>query len=464
MGLDPAAIPGLLSARHSFAPQLTAPSITDTTMSIIGITRDRKTLIGTNSTVTGQLYYSTDDGVTWSAALLATPDASTANYAVETEDMELILGYGTTRFVNRTGGWASRTMAGGSMTSTGIISSRASGVYPYPFWSLQTYGELTLVCEYGAKSNNPLTNNARYVYMSKDWGAKWFTIFDLQGADGANITPVSGGYHLHGVAYDPWGNRIWVTQGDNNDGIWYSDDAADLQIWSDASTTASSTTLTVASTTTTTFTAADVGKQIRGGTIPAGTTIASVTDYRTVVLSQAPTATATNVIIAVGSLTWNRFHYGRSGRFQVTGIIPAPEGVYFGSDGYPTGLHLARRTASGRPGKIENVLRTAPYSTGTGAHLQNAHFRARDLADAPILVAYNNNAASPGGCLVLVHPDGKRAWKVWDDPYTTAAFSSFVSIFYTANGNIVGTIVSARTASGYQFFKAPMPALPRTSD
>jgi hypothetical protein len=454
----------LLRNAHRFTPALAAsPTITDSVMSIIGISRDRTTLIGANTTVTGQIYYSTDDGTTWSAALLGTPDAATPTYALETEDMELFLTYSNTRFINKTTGWASRTTGGGTVASTGLISSRASGIYPYPFWSSHAYGEIALVCEYGAKSNSPLTNNARYVYMSKDMGQKWFTIFDLQGADGANITPVAGGYHMHAVAYDPWGGRVWVTHGDTNDGIWYSDDAHLLQIFSDIATTASSTTITT-NTAFTSFTAADVGKQVRGGSIPAGTTIASITNQYTAVLSQAATATASNVVVAVGSLTWNKLRYGRSGRFQVTAIIPAPEGVYFGSDGYPTGLHLSRRVSGGRPGALENVLRTAPYSTGTGAHLCSAYFRARDLIDAPVLVAWTNNSASPGGALALIHADGKRTWKLWDDPYVTSSFSSFISIFYTAAGNIVGTLQSARTGSGYQMFKVAMPSLPRISD
>ena len=64
----------------------------------------------------------------------------------------------------------------------------------------------------------------------------------------------------------------------------------------DGATTAASTTLTSA---TATFVAGDVGAAISGGSIPAGTTIASVTNATTVVLSAAATATATGVSITV---------------------------------------------------------------------------------------------------------------------------------------------------------------------
>jgi hypothetical protein len=66
---------------------------------------------------------------------------------------------------------------------------------------------------------------------------------------------------------------------------------------SDAATTLSSTTLTSA---TAAFTSADVGATIAGAGIPASTTIASVTNATTVVLSAAATATAANVAVGIG--------------------------------------------------------------------------------------------------------------------------------------------------------------------
>ena len=49
------------------------------------------------------------------------------------------------------------------------------------------------------------------------------------------------------------------------------------------------------------FTSADVGRQVAGTGITAGTTIASVTDATTVVLSAATTATATGVTVLIGT-------------------------------------------------------------------------------------------------------------------------------------------------------------------
>lgn len=67
--------------------------------------------------------------------------------------------------------------------------------------------------------------------------------------------------------------------------------------FTDAATTSSSTTLTSA---TAAFTSADVGRTISGTGIPGGTTISSVTNSTTVVLSAAATATGTGVTITLG--------------------------------------------------------------------------------------------------------------------------------------------------------------------
>ena len=64
----------------------------------------------------------------------------------------------------------------------------------------------------------------------------------------------------------------------------------------DGATTAASTTIT---SNTAAFVAGDIGVVITGGTIPANTTIASVTNATTVVLSAAPTATASAVSLTI---------------------------------------------------------------------------------------------------------------------------------------------------------------------
>lgn len=54
----------------------------------------------------------------------------------------------------------------------------------------------------------------------------------------------------------------------------------------------------------------DVGKELSGSGIPAGTTIASVTDERTVEMSDAATQTATGVDVVIGTPNIGLFHNG----------------------------------------------------------------------------------------------------------------------------------------------------------
>jgi hypothetical protein len=457
-------------------PTLATPAITEpfktvsgspVPIKVIGITRDRTQLIGASTASPFQLFYSPDDGETWSAPLLSTGDVNQIAGAVQLPSEELLLVYEGSRFMSKTGSFKNRTMAGGGVSSTGVISLRASGVYARPQWGLTVPGEIALAVEYGAKTNSPLTNNARYGFLSKDDGTTWVKIFDLQantdGIPGLSINPVSGAYHCHAIEYDKWSNRVWITGGDNNDWIVYSDDVADINVLSDIATTSGQTGITSASSVRTAFLPQHQGMQIRGPGIPAGATLAAIgSDGRSATLSIAATATASGVTAYWGNITWNVFHYGQSGRFQVVSIIPAPEGVYFGADGYPTGFHFSARVPGGNPGKLENVISTGPYKTGVGQHLVYGSFRAGNTPDAPVLISACSNDTDMGGYLALVHPSGRKAWKLWDDP-RLVAYESIQQIYHTAQGNIIGQIKSGRTASGYQMFKVPMPALPSAS-
>jgi hypothetical protein len=80
-------------------------------------------------------------------------------------------------------------------------------------WGISTYDNVIVLAEYGPKTAE---YNARHVYLSTDYGETWETIFDLGSTEGA---------HLHGVCFDPWYNRIWVSNGDGpHAAIRYSDD------------------------------------------------------------------------------------------------------------------------------------------------------------------------------------------------------------------------------------------------
>lgn len=75
------------------------------------------------------------------------------------------------------------------------------------------YKNIILLGSYGA--HNP-SNSPRLVYASFDHGATWQQIYE-----GPNMDS----YHIHDVCYDPWADRIWITEGDTTSRqILYSDD------------------------------------------------------------------------------------------------------------------------------------------------------------------------------------------------------------------------------------------------
>lgn len=97
--------------------------------------------------------------------------------------------------------------------------------------------------------------------------------------------PAVGAAPPLGVSIEVW-TKAWIGGG-----------APPGVTFTDAATTSSSTTLTSASAG---FTSADVGRTISGTGIAGATTIATVTNATTVVLSAAATATGTGVTITIG--------------------------------------------------------------------------------------------------------------------------------------------------------------------
>lgn len=86
-------------------------------------------------------------------------------------------------------------------------------------WSLDTYGRVVIAAPYGSKVSS--SDMARYVYMSEDYGQTWRIIFDLFTENGGVGTQA----HVHGAAYDPWWDAVWIVSGDfENAANWVSFD------------------------------------------------------------------------------------------------------------------------------------------------------------------------------------------------------------------------------------------------
>ncbi|HEY9470065.1 MAG TPA: hypothetical protein VIQ76_10685 [Propionibacteriaceae bacterium] len=122
-------------------------------------------------------------------------------------------------------------------TWTQVLSGSSVYVKFTSAWSISTHENIVVVNEYGPKAGEtwagsvspiPEGKNARYTYLSLDYGKTWRTIFDLN-AHLSALGRTTNGQHLHGVAWDPWWDRIWISFGDNyggkaSNGILYSDD------------------------------------------------------------------------------------------------------------------------------------------------------------------------------------------------------------------------------------------------
>lgn len=180
-----------------------------------------------------------DDGETWSPVPLAGANpfaGSTIESVMALDNGDLLV----TAYRGSTGErevWVSSGYPSGPATFTKTMTSRARSIKFTSAWSQFNHGRIVLINEYGPKTGalwdgkevNP-GENARYTYLSVDYGRTWRTVFDLN----TYLTEQMGrtttdNQHLHGVAWDPWWDRIWVTYGDNvggngSNGIAFSDD------------------------------------------------------------------------------------------------------------------------------------------------------------------------------------------------------------------------------------------------
>ncbi|WP_346007471.1 hypothetical protein [Janibacter terrae] len=79
-------------------------------------------------------------------------------------------------------------------------------------WGMSVHENIAVVSEYGIQ--NLGVDQARYVYLSQDYGQTWTRIYDIGDFQQA---------HVHSAFYDPWWKAIWVSQGDaTNRAVKYS--------------------------------------------------------------------------------------------------------------------------------------------------------------------------------------------------------------------------------------------------
>ena len=156
---------------------------------------DRKTIFAGYSTT---LYSSVDDGATWTTIYSGLPGTILGVRQLDNGELLLSL-YGTPGTLYLSAGYPQ--LGRSAVWSTVLTASGANQIQGQ--WGISTYGTIVVASEYGSKI---APTNARYVYLSTDSGATFTKIFDIGAVDGS---------HIHGVAYDPWWDAIWVVNGDN---------------------------------------------------------------------------------------------------------------------------------------------------------------------------------------------------------------------------------------------------------
>lgn len=175
----------------------------------------------------GTLRFTRDDGSTWSD-LNTFSDAFSSVRQLPDGQLLAVIGSGENpRSLWRSTGYTDATPA--AATWTKVLTASSAHIYYTSAWSFSIHENIILVAEYGPKAptwnDYSISSPARYVRISKDYGKTWRLVFDLVSYLKNDRKLVSiDGQHLHGVLWDPYWNRIWITFGDDTNGLVYSDD------------------------------------------------------------------------------------------------------------------------------------------------------------------------------------------------------------------------------------------------
>lgn len=208
--------------------ELSAWSPTLTSRPVIDIvkTMSRSRLVGFNGSIaSGELRFTRDDGATWQG-MHTFPSALSHAWVLPNGELLAAVGTGTEpRSLWKSNDYTDQNPTAATWTKT--LESSGPSIYFSSGWGYSAHENIVLVAEYGPKTtaDGAVTSPARYVYLSLDSGDTWTTIFDLV----TYLTTDRGlttthGQHVHGVAWDKWWDRIWVTFGDDTNGMVFSDD------------------------------------------------------------------------------------------------------------------------------------------------------------------------------------------------------------------------------------------------
>lgn len=238
-------------------PALVKSSYASATAYPCGISRDSATVYGAfagaaDSTASGKLYETTDDGTTWTE-IEAFGAGNNVLGLLELADGEALV----TTSPAAEGGklWKSTGWASGHAAATWTQVLSVAG-YIRQQWSLHQWsfgdeeitagsGAIGVVNEYGTKYDGSNASvAATSVYLTTDHGETWSEILDLH-----ELFPATTELHVHASAYDTRWDRIWVTFGDpspvpgTGTELLYSDDRGETWTQVDADDRYHSTTI-----------------------------------------------------------------------------------------------------------------------------------------------------------------------------------------------------------------------------
>lgn len=206
-----------------------------TQYAIFGIDAKDNALLALDTT-TQKIVHSYDDGVTYSALCdFVFPSSVTLQHIHYLPDGEIVVGtsmtgatYGSR--VYRSTGWRNPATA----TFTNTYNLPADTYFAYG--SFSGHKNVVFIGEYGKQTKDAFDNGgnpAACAYLSRDGGKTFTKVLDIRtktfvGEAGPWGTTTRM-QHLHGVAYDPMWDRLWVVIGDgaSSGGVTatvYSDD------------------------------------------------------------------------------------------------------------------------------------------------------------------------------------------------------------------------------------------------
>ncbi|MGY3320489.1 hypothetical protein [Arthrobacter sp. TE12232] len=230
----PEALPAPVAYAVPDRAPLTATTLTGTSrlQSEIMVAMDRNRVRGWNC-YSGTLKETRDEGLTWTT--VRTFAGEFVEAIVPLDNGELLV-FVLITATNMRRAYVSSGYGSGSASWTVVLNGSNPQVKFASAWGLAVHDNIVLANEYGPKSGYTWSGgteiiaegkNARYTYLSLDYGRTWTTIFDLNAWLTAKGRSTKG-HHLHGVAWDPYWDRIWLNFGDNmsgagSNGVLYSD-------------------------------------------------------------------------------------------------------------------------------------------------------------------------------------------------------------------------------------------------